>query len=120
DANTFSALDDEARNGAAVQAGITLEGPVAPFGKAIGRLGVTGEIRRFDERYRSPGRLDPVFYEEEWGVNANRPLKAQDRRTGIVTWKPNALGSRRAEYAELSADSGFFARRRGVSGDLTG
>jgi hypothetical protein len=120
DANTFSALDDEMRNGAAGQAGITLEGPVAPFGKAIGRLGVTGEIRRFDERYRSPGRLDPVFYEEEWGVNANRPLKAQDRKTGILTWRPGDEHARAREYAELSADSGFFARRRGVIADGAG
>jgi hypothetical protein len=96
--------------------GLTLEGPV----RKLGRVGATAEIRRFDERYRSPGRLDPVFYEEEWGVNANRPLKAQDRRTGILTWKPLTLASLRAEYAELSADSGFFARRRGVSGDLAG
>ena len=120
DANTFSGLDDEARNGAAAQAGLTIEGPVAPFGRAIGRLGVSGEIRRFDERYRSPGRLDPVFYEEEWGVNANRPLKAQDRKTGILTWRPATSTLVRAEYAELEADSGFFARRRGLTADATG
>jgi len=120
DANTFSALDDDARNGAAGQAALTLEGPLAPFGKAIGRLGVTGEVRRFDERYKSPGRLDPVFYEEEWGVNANRPLRAQDRKTGILTWRPVTTALVRAEYAELSADSGFFARRRGVIADVAG
>jgi len=56
-----------------------------------------------------------VFYEEEWGVNANRPLKAQDRKTGLLTWRPIATTLVRAEYAELSADSGFFAPKRPVA-----
>ena len=120
DGNTFSTLDDDAKNGTAAQLGLTLEGAVAPFGKALGRVGVTGEIRRFDERYKSPGRLDPVFYEEEWGVNASRPLLAQNRKTGILTYRPAATTTVRAEYAELAADSGFFARRRGVTADASG
>ena len=120
DANTFSSLGDSARSGGAAQLGLLVEGAVRPFGKEIGRVGVSGDLRRFDERYRAPGRLDPVYYSEEWGVNANRALNAQDRRALGLTWKPQpglALG---ADYAELSADSGFFARRRDATADLSG
>lgn len=120
DLNTFSPVDDAQRGGAAAQAAVTLEGPVRALGKKLGTLGVTGEFRRFDARYRSPGRLDPVFYEEEWGVNAARALRAQNRRGGILTWRPEATTVVRAEYAELAADSGFFARRRGASAERTG
>jgi hypothetical protein len=120
DANTFSSLGDSAKNGGAAQLGLVLEGAAKPFGKDVGRVGVSGEIRRFDERYRAPGRLDPVYYSEEWGVNANRALNAQDRRGLALTWKPEAALALRAGYAELSADSGFFARRRDATADWTG
>ncbi|MEP7027834.1 MAG: hypothetical protein ABI960_04490, partial [Candidatus Eisenbacteria bacterium] len=120
DGNTFSSVGDGARNGGAALLGLTLEGPLRALGTGLGRLGLTGEMRRFDDRYRSPGRLDPAYYSEEWGVDANRTLRAQDRRALALTWKPETALALRAEYAELAADSGFFARRRSASADWTG
>jgi hypothetical protein len=120
DANTYSSLDDDTDNGAAARVAATAEGPVRVFGRGVGRLGASLGMRRFDERYHAPGRLDPAFYEEEWGVNASRTLLAQDRRNGTLSWKPDPALAFGAEYAELSADSGFFARRRSADGQLTG
>ena len=104
DANTYSGLTT-ARTTARPRLAATAEGPVRVFGRGVGRLGASLGMRRFDERYHAPGRLDPAFYEEEWGVNASRTPLAQDRRNGTLSWKPDPALAFGAEYAELSADA---------------
>ncbi len=118
--NTFATGGDAAGAGTAGRASLKLEGPVQVFGHRLGLLGATAGMRRVASEYRPPGRIDAVFYEEEWGVNANRPLTGQDRKGGSVSWAPVPALAVGGEYAELEADSGFFARRRLVSARLSG
>ena len=109
--NTMSTTQ-EALQGTAGLARADAGGNVRLFGRGLGRFGAALAVRRFDDRFRSPGRLDPAFAEEDWGVSATKPLLAQDRRNANLTWAPDPLLELGAEYAELEADSDFFARRR--------
>lgn len=118
--NTFAATDSGDGSGAAGRANLKVGGPVRLFGRGLGVLGASGGFRRIDREYKAPGRLDAAFYQEEWGVNANRAFLAQDRLGGALTWSPVTTLALAGEYAELEADSGFFARRRSADARLTG
>jgi hypothetical protein len=120
DSNTFSTLGDGGSRGVAVQASASVEHAVRAFGRGLGTLGADLTFRRFDAQFRTPGRIDPAFDQESWGVNATRTFQSEDRRLGSVHWKPVRRLALAAEYGELRADSSFFARRRALSADLTG
>ncbi|MGH7725223.1 MAG: hypothetical protein ACREOU_07305 [Candidatus Eiseniibacteriota bacterium] len=117
-ANTFSSGGDA--GGTAGRASVRIERPVQAFGRSLGVFGATAGFRRVASEYRPPGRIDAVFYEEEWGVNANRALTGQDRKGGSLSWAPVPALAFGGEYAELEADSGFFARRRSANARLAG
>ena len=117
--NTAS-LTQQALEGTAGSVRAEAGGPVHLLGRSLGRLSGALAVRRFDEQFRSPGRIDPVFAEEDWGVSATRPLLAQDRRSGHLLWSSGPTLEVGAEYAELEADGDFFARRRRATVRRTG
>ncbi len=118
-ANTL-ARDGRAREGTAGAARAEANGDVRLFGRRIGRLGGVLAMRRFDDGFRTPGRLDPAFAEEDWGVGAERPLAAQDRRSAAMSWAPAPSLELGAELASLDADGDFSARRRRATLRRTG
>ncbi|MEO6461467.1 MAG: hypothetical protein ABIP29_00135, partial [Candidatus Eisenbacteria bacterium] len=118
-ANTLSRTG-EARDGTAGTVRAEAAGAVKLLGRSLGRFGAVFSVRRFDDAFRSPGRIDPAFAEEDWGVSADRPLTAQDRRGAAVTWGPRSALELGAEYAELEADGDFFASRRRATVRTTG
>ena len=118
-ANTLS-LSGTTEDGTAGSARAEAAGPVRLFGRGIGRVGATFALRRFDEAYRAPGRLDPAFSEEDWGAPASEPLTAQDRVSGALTWAPAPKLELGAELASLDADTDFSAERRRATLRATG
>ena len=117
--NTLS-LTGTARDGTAGSARAEAMGPVRLFGRGIGRVGAILSLRRFDEDFEAPGRLDPAFAEEDWGAPGDTPLTAQDRTSGALTWAPAPRVEIGAELARLDADTDFSARRRRATLRATG
>lgn len=120
DSNTFSPLGDGAAQGVAAQASASAEHAVRVSGRGVGVIGADLAFRRYDARFRTPGRIDPAFDQENWGANASRTFAAQDRREGTLRWRPVGRLALAAAYGELRADSAFFARRRTATAALTG
>lgn len=118
-ANTL-AQTGTTREGLAGSARATARGPARLFGRDVGTLGATFNLRSFDPEFQSPGRLDPAFSEEDWGAPAGQPLTAQDRVAGAVTWAPRPQLELGAELAHLDADTDFAARRRRATVRVTG
>jgi hypothetical protein len=118
--NTFSASDERTQHGEAWRGRVDVGGPVTVGDRPFGRVGAYAALRSFDASYRSPGRLDPAFSEEDWGVDATRPLTAQNKRLTGVTWAPRPSLETRAEYGALDADSGFAADRTVLGARATG
>jgi hypothetical protein len=113
-------MGDGGSRGVAAQANASAEHALRPLGHAWGTVGADLAYRRYDARFRTPGRLDPAFDQENWGVNASRTFAAQDRRQGALRWRPVPTLALSGEYGELRADSAFFARRRTLTAALTG
>jgi len=70
DSNTFSTLGDGASKGVAARASASAEHAVTLLGRSVGTLGADLSFRRYDAPFRTPGRIDPAFDQENWGVNA--------------------------------------------------
>ncbi|MDZ4804620.1 MAG: hypothetical protein SGI90_07170, partial [Candidatus Eisenbacteria bacterium] len=121
DRNTFSSQDDDDNAGNAGRIGLDiLPIPLAALGRSLGELSARAEHRHLGENFSSPGRIDPSFtYDRDWNLPTRAPGLAEDRTSGLLTYRPVPEISLRGDLARLSG-SGRSADRRLLSVDATG
>ncbi len=91
DPNTYSSLDDGDRTGGALRARVSRAAEVLRVAdRNLGTWGVEMALLERDDRFRSPGRVDPAWFGYEWGVDGERLETGLSRRIALLRHEPGA------------------------------